>query len=356
MGFARRRRRAGRADRRHRSRRRHREPRRHQGRARAGGCGADRAASWSTNSAAIRRCSPPAWRGSRRRPAGRRSAWCRISRCASVARRGCAGARPHSAAGQSRTRGSASRCRSCRISPISTISIRSMPSPASNSCGCGRARPCPATPTHRAARLEGDDRRPRGVARGRLRHRHRRASAPRRQRSSVYAAATRCSGARVADPDGIEGPAGRRRGTWPARCRDGALRRQAARTGARTTSDGAPFRGYEMHMGVTDGAGLRATVRAACGRLAGRRGLGRRPGDRHLCARPVRRRPAARRVAGAFKRHGDVSPTTRSWSDARRARGPLGRAPRSRPPASPSPDEADRSRSTSAIRMASARR
>ena len=40
----------------------------------------------------------------------------------------------------------ASRCRSCRTSPISTISIRSTPSRRSSSFACGRARRCPATP------------------------------------------------------------------------------------------------------------------------------------------------------------------------------------------------------------------
>ncbi len=44
--------------------------------------------------------------------------------------------------------------------------------------GSGAARRCRS---HPAARLEGDDRRSRRVARGRIRHRHRRASAPRRQ-------------------------------------------------------------------------------------------------------------------------------------------------------------------------------
>ena len=77
-GLRPRRRRAGGADRRYRPRRRDREPRRHQGGDRAGG---RRAGARLHRQQVPRRsgaCSPPAWRRSRRRPAGRRSAWCRI--------------------------------------------------------------------------------------------------------------------------------------------------------------------------------------------------------------------------------------------------------------------------------------
>ena len=48
-------------------------------------------------------------------------------------------------------------------------------------------------------------------------------------------------------------PAGNGRRTRAARCRDDAVGGEAARAGARPSNDGAPFAGYEMHMGVTDG-------------------------------------------------------------------------------------------------------
>ncbi len=47
---------------------------------------------------------------------------------------------------KSRRASCASPCRSCRTSPISTISIRSMPNRRSSSCACGRARRFPAMP------------------------------------------------------------------------------------------------------------------------------------------------------------------------------------------------------------------
>ncbi len=68
-----------------------------------------------------------------------------LSRCAAVAGGGCAGARAKPGR-RNRRRGCASRCRSCRTSPISTISIRSTPSLRSISCACGRARRFPAMP------------------------------------------------------------------------------------------------------------------------------------------------------------------------------------------------------------------
>jgi adenosylcobyric acid synthase len=60
-------------------------------------------------------------------------------------------------------------------------------------------------------------------------------------------------GRTIADPDGIEGPPGKSDGLGMldvATTLSAAKRLEPAR-GA--TSDGAPFAGYEMHMGVTEG-------------------------------------------------------------------------------------------------------
>ena len=83
-------------------------------------------------------------------------------------------------------------------------------------------------------------------------------------------------GRRIADPDGIEGPAGEVAGL-------GLLDVETVLAGdkrlepAQGEALGAPFRGYEMHMGVTTRAGLRAPVRQARRWHGGRRGLGGRP-------------------------------------------------------------------------------
>ena len=67
-----------------------------------------------------------------------------------------------------------------------------------------------------------------------------------------------------------------------------------------TTSDGAPFAGYEMHMGVTEGPDrARPFARLADGSPEGAVSAGR-PRRRHLRPRSVRRRPAARRVVARF--------------------------------------------------------
>ena len=93
-----------------------------------------------------RACLLRACDASRRRPAGSRSGWCRISPT-----RALLPAEDALALEQKRpakpARACASPCRSCRTSPISTISIRSTPSPRSSSCACGRAKRCRAMPT-----------------------------------------------------------------------------------------------------------------------------------------------------------------------------------------------------------------
>ena len=127
-------------------------------------------------------------------------------------------------------------------------------------------------------------------------------------------------GRSIADPDGIEGP--------PAAVEGLGLLDVATTLSAEkrlepvrgTTGDGAPFVGYEMHMGATEGPGLRAALCAARRRLAGRRGLGRRPRARHLCPRLVRRRSAARGVACALPGHRDHRLRRLGRADARRAR------------------------------------
>ena len=73
------------------------------------------------------------------------------SRAASFPMRGCCRPRMRwrsnrAARPKPRRAACASPCRSCRISPILTISIRSTPSPRSISFACGRARRCRATP------------------------------------------------------------------------------------------------------------------------------------------------------------------------------------------------------------------
>src|SRR6202042_2228600 len=60
-------------------------------------------------------------------------------------------------------------------------------------------------------------------------------------------------GRRVADPHGIEGPAGKVEGLGLIDV-ETILSEDKRLTAVRgTTTDGAPFFGYEMHMGVTEG-------------------------------------------------------------------------------------------------------
>ena len=96
-------------------------------------------------------------------------------------------------------------------------------------------------------------------------------------------------GTRVADPDGIEGPAGAVEGL-------GLLDVETVLTDEKTLQrvegecvlNGAPFEGYEMHVGLTSGLDCgRPLLRFIEGRV--RRGdLGRRAGRGRLCARTFR--------------------------------------------------------------------
>ena len=84
-------------------------------------------------------------------------------------------------------------------------------------------------------------------------------------------------GAGVADPDGIEGPPGEVQGL-------GLLDVATVLAGDKTlrevegtsVADGAPFRGYEMHVGRTGWPRLRPAAAALRGRARRGRGLGER--------------------------------------------------------------------------------
>ena len=103
-----------------------------------------------------------------------------------------------------------------------------------------------------SARVEGDHRRSRRVPRRRIRHRPGGASSPRRH------------GARtlrwLSDARPRPSRSGRHRGRgrlgrwpWPARRRDDAFGDKRLERVDGATADGAPFAGYEMHMGTTEG-------------------------------------------------------------------------------------------------------
>ena len=130
-------------------------------------------------------------------------------RCATAAGGGRAGARAERPV-KAQAVACASPCRSCRISPISTISIRSRPSPAVDLV---RVRPGTALPGDadlvllpgsKATIADLAALRAAGFDIDIAAHR-----AARRQRCSGFAAAIRCWAARLPIPDGIEGPPGR---------------------------------------------------------------------------------------------------------------------------------------------------
>src|ERR1700761_7060239 len=60
-------------------------------------------------------------------------------------------------------------------------------------------------------------------------------------------------GRAVADPDGIEGPPGQREGLGLLDVKTTLSNEKRLEPVSGTTADGAPFAGYEMHMGVTEG-------------------------------------------------------------------------------------------------------
>ena len=119
-------------------------------------------------------------------------------------------------------------------------------------------------------------------------------------------------GKRVADPQGIEGPAGRGRGPRPARRRDGADGRKDARTGrGRERPQRRALRRLRNACRPDDRAGLRKAAAALRRRPARRRRRAGRPGDGRLRARPLRRRPPARRLPRHARRGVVASPTRR---------------------------------------------
>ena len=148
---------------------------------------------------------------------------------------------------------SASPCRACRASPISTISIRCAPNPASVSIIVEPGQPLPRRRPHHPARLQGDARRSRGAARRGLGHRHHRPSPPGGAVLGICGG-YQMLGRTIADPDGVEGAPGDQRRPRPARCRHRARRRSsscASKRGPRRHRR-RPSRGYHMHMGVDD--------------------------------------------------------------------------------------------------------
>ena len=199
-----------------------------------------------------------------------------LRRRAAAAGRGCAGARC-SAARQSRSGASRSRCRCCRTSPISTISIRSTPS---RRVELVRVRPGNALPgrcrSRHPAGLQGDHRRSRGAAR-------KRASTSTSSRISAAAARVlglcggyQMLGRAVHDPDGIEGPPGTAAGLGLLDVETMlAAEKRLEKVAGTTRSTARPSRATRCIWALTEGPDCaRPFARLADG-SAGRRDVGR---------------------------------------------------------------------------------
>ena len=216
---------------------------------------------------------------------------------------------------------SASPSRSCRTSPISTISTRSTPSPRSISCACEPGRRCPAMPISSSCRAR---RRPSPTSprcARRLGHRHRGPSSPRRRACSASAAATRCSAARSPTPRASKARGERPRASACSTSRPSSSAEKRLEPVERPHADGRPFAATRC-IWAHRRPRLRAPVRAPRRRSPRGRGLGRRARHRHLRPRPVRRRPPARGLAGAPRRRRlDDRLRGRGRGGARRARG-----------------------------------
>ena len=110
-------------------------------------------------------------------------------------------------------------------------------------------------------------------------------------------------GRSIADPDGIEGPPATVEGLGLVDVVTTLSAEKRLEPVRGATNDGAPFAGYEMHMGVTEGPDrARPFARLEDGSARGRRFSGR-SGDRYLRARLVCRRSPACGVACAVRRH-----------------------------------------------------
>ena len=129
-------------------------------------------------------------------------------------------------------------------------------------------------------------------------------------------------GRSVSDPQGMEGPPGEIEGLK-------LLDVATVLTGEKTLrqvegaclANGAPFRGYEMHVGETSGPDCaRPLLRFADGRLDGAISR-RRPHRGRLCAWAVRRRSPARGVARGA-RNDEPESTTSRRSSGRSTRSP----------------------------------
>ncbi len=110
-------------------------------------------------------------------------------------------------------------------------------------------------------------------------------------------------GRAIADPQGLEGPAGEVQGLGLIDVETVLAGEKALRAVAGTClANGAPFSGYEMHVGRTRGPDCaRPLLRFADGREDGAISP-RRARHGRLCARPVRRRRPARRLARRARR------------------------------------------------------
>ena len=144
-------------------------------------------------------------------------------------------------------------CRSCRTSPISTISIRSMPSLRLKSCAFGQAAPIPGDadlivlPGSKATIADLAALREAGFDIDIAAH---------RRRGGIVlglCGGYQMLGRTIADPDGIEGPPGKVDGLGMLDVTTTLSAEKRLEPARGTTSDGAPFAGYEMHMGVTEG-------------------------------------------------------------------------------------------------------